>query len=93
MHCASILLGWGASCVDMVERLMRHVGRIKWFDENRGYGIVRESAGREFPVRYADIEGEGYKSLSEGEQIEFDIYDDAGGVRACRVRKLPAADD
>ena len=71
---------------------MRQTGIVKWFDDNRGCGIIRASGGRELPVRYADIEGEGYKSLAEGERVEFDISDDAGGTRALRVRGLPAGD-
>ena len=66
---------------------MRYSGKVKWFDENRGYGIIRESAGRELPVRYADIEGEGYRSLAEGDRVEFDIIKDAGGTRASSVRR------
>jgi CspA family cold shock protein len=71
---------------------VRHSGRVKWFDENRGYGIIRGSEGGEFPVRYADIEEEGYKSLAEGERVEFEIIDDNGGMRAIRVNRLPAGD-
>ena len=58
-----------------------------------GVGIIRDASGREMPVRYADIDEEGYKSLSEGEQVEFDISDSAGGIRARRVRRLPVDDD
>ena len=73
--------------------LVRHKGRVKWFDDNRGVGIIRDASGRELPVRYADIDEEGYRSLSEGERVEFDINDDAGGIRAHRVRRLSVDDD
>jgi CspA family cold shock protein len=71
---------------------MRHSGKVKWFDDNRGCGIIRAAGGREFPVRYADIEGEGYKSLAEGERVEFDILNVDGRARAIRVRRRPAGD-
>jgi CspA family cold shock protein len=77
----------------MVVVFLRHNGRVKWFDENRGFGIIRESSGRELPVRYTDIEGEGYQSLAEGEPVEFHIINDAGVIRAIRVRRLHASGD
>lgn len=72
---------------------MRYTGRVKWFDENRGTGIIRGASGRELPVHYADIDEEGYRSLSEGEAVEFDVETDAGGIRAARVRRLPSGRD
>jgi len=66
---------------------------VKWFDENRGYGMIRESTGRELPVCYEDIEGEGYKSVAEGEAVEFSVIKDAKGMRACRVRRMPSGDE
>jgi CspA family cold shock protein len=73
--------------------IVRRKGRVKWFDENRGVGIIRDGSGRELPVRYADIDEEGYRSLAEGERVEFDIEEDAGGIRARCVRRLPVDDD
>ena len=67
---------------------LRTTGRVKWFDENRGFGIIKERLGREVTVHYSDIEGEGYRSLSEGDRVEFDVAKSSGGLRAVKIRRL-----
>lgn len=62
-------------------------GMVKWFDENRGCGIIRTGLGQDVSVRYPDIEGEGYRSLSEGEHVEFELVQQSGNIRAIRVRR------
>ena len=62
-------------------------GRVKWFDENKGCGIIRTDQGQDAAVRYPDIEGEGYRSLSEGERVEFELIQQSGTVRAIRIRR------
>ncbi len=67
---------------------MRITGKVKWFDENKGLGIIKENSGREVTVHYSDIEGEGYRSLSEGDRVEFETVESSGGFRAIKVRRL-----
>jgi CspA family cold shock protein len=64
-------------------------GKVKWFNESRGYGFIRrETGGNEIYVHYSDIEGEGFRTLSEGEVVEFDLSDGERGLEARNVRKL-----
>ena len=64
-------------------------GKVKWFNENRGYGFIRrETGGNEIYVHYSHIAGEGFRTLSEGELIEFDISEGERGPEARNVRKM-----
>jgi CspA family cold shock protein len=64
-------------------------GRVKWFNENRGYGFIRrDEGGNEVYVHYSHIEGEGFRTLSEGELVEFDISEGERGPEARNVRKM-----
>jgi len=64
-------------------------GRVKWFDENRGVGVIKlNNGGKEVTVHYRDILGDGFKVLDEGEEVELGIEESAGRVRAIRVRKI-----
>ena len=64
-------------------------GKVKWFNENRGYGFIRrETGGREIYVHYSDIVGEGFRTLSEGELVEFDLSDGERGLEARNVRRI-----
>ena len=66
-------------------------GTVKWFDENRGCGTIRTDQGQDASVHYPDIEGEGYRSLSEGERVEFELIQQSGSLRAVRIRRTGAA--
>jgi CspA family cold shock protein len=62
---------------------------VKWFNENRGYGFIRrETGGNEIYVHYSGIAGEGFRTLSEGELVEFDLSDSERGLEAKNVRKI-----
>ena len=64
-------------------------GKVKWFNENRGYGLIhRETGGNEIYVHYSDIEGEGFRTLSEGELVDFDLSDGERGLEARNVRRI-----
>ena len=68
---------------------MPECGKVKWFNENRGYGFIRhESGGNEIYVHYSHIAGEGFRTLSEGEIVEFDLYEGERGLEARNVRKV-----
>ena len=68
---------------------MRRKGRVQWFNENKGYGCIRqESDGQNIYVHYSDIEGEGFRTLNEGETVEYDLAQGPKRLRAIRVRKL-----
>jgi CspA family cold shock protein len=63
-------------------------GRVKWFNENRGYGFITQENGRDVFVHFSAIEGEGFKTLAEGEEVEFEVIESEKGLQAAKVVKL-----
>jgi CspA family cold shock protein len=63
----------------------QHKGVIKWFNNAKGYGFVGREDAPDLFVHYTAIQREGYKSLREGDEIEFDIVDGAKGPQADQV--------
>ncbi|MEA3403617.1 MAG: cold-shock protein [Armatimonadota bacterium] len=70
-------------------------GTVKWFDDAKGYGFIEREDGEDVFVHYSAIVGEGYKTLTEGSEVEFDVEDDPKGPRAANVivTKAAPADD
>ncbi len=64
------------------------VGRIKWFNDAKGYGFIETEDGQDIFVHFSAINGEGFKSLREGEQVEFEVVQDEKGPKASNVTKL-----
>ena len=63
-------------------------GKVKWFNESKGYGFIEpEGGGRDVFVHYSAIQGEGYKTLSEGQPVEFEIIQGDKGPQASNVLK------
>lgn len=60
-------------------------GKVKWSNEIKGAGVIRDADGGEHPVRFSDILGDGFRTLAEGETVEFEVE---AGRRAHRVRRL-----
>jgi cold shock protein len=63
-------------------------GRVKWFNDKKGYGFIADDNGKELFVHHSSIEGEGFKSLEEGERVSFEEERGAKGPQATKVRKL-----
>ncbi len=63
-------------------------GKIKWFDNKKGYGFIVPENGKEVFVHHTAIKAEGYRSLAEGEEVEFDIVQGPKGEQAANVVKL-----
>jgi CspA family cold shock protein len=63
-------------------------GRVKWFNDKKGYGFIEADSGKELFVHHSSIEGSGFKSLQEGERVSFEEESGAKGPQAVKVRKL-----
>jgi CspA family cold shock protein len=64
-------------------------GKVKWFNSSKGYGFIQsEEVGKDVFVHYSVIEGDGYKSLTEGETVEFEITEGPKGPQATKVVKV-----
>ena len=63
-------------------------GSVKWFSDQKGYGFITPENGNDVFVHHSAIQGEGYKSLAEGQQVEFEITKGPKGEQATKVVKL-----
>ena len=62
-------------------------GTVKWFNEAKGFGFIQQEGGEDVFVHYSAISGDGFKTLAEGERLEFEIVQGPKGLQAANVRK------
>lgn len=63
-------------------------GTVKWFNNQKGYGFISDEEGKDIFVHYSGLNMEGFKTLDEGQQVEFDVVEGAKGPQATNVTKL-----
>lgn len=63
-------------------------GRVKWFDDKKGYGFIETTDQGDVFVHYSAIDGQGFRSLSGGDRVSFDVESGQKGLQALKVHKL-----
>ena len=63
-------------------------GKVKWFSNQKGYGFITPESGKDVFVHHSAIQGDGYKTLNEGQEVEFEIETGPKGKQASKVVKL-----
>jgi CspA family cold shock protein len=63
-------------------------GTVKWFNEAKGFGFITQENGEDVFVHFSAIQGEGFKTLAEGEKLEFDVTKGPKGLQASNVRRI-----
>ena len=69
---------------------MRVQGTVKWFNDAKGYGFIERPDGADVFVHYSAIQGSGFRSLNEGQSVEFDVVDGPKGKQAANVTPVQA---
>lgn len=67
---------------------MRSKGKVKWFNDQRGYGFIEQPDGQDIFVHHSAIQGQGFKTLSEGQEVEFEVVQGPKGLQAANVTAL-----
>jgi cold shock protein len=63
-------------------------GKVKWFNDSKGFGFIEQNGDKDLFVHHSAIQGDGFKSLAEGDRVSFDVGKGAKGPTAENVRKL-----
>jgi len=69
-------------------RMMKAIGKVKWFNNAKGYGFIEQPGEQDIFVHYSSIGGEGYKTLIQGQEVEFEVTDGPKGPQAENVNKV-----
>lgn len=67
---------------------MRFTGKVKWFNESKGYGFIQQDEGADVFVHYTNIVGQGFRTLKENDEVEFEVNEGPKGLQAVNVEKI-----
>jgi CspA family cold shock protein len=67
---------------------MRFMGKVKWFNESKGYGFIQRDDGNDVFVHYSNILGKGFRTLKENDEVEFEVNEGPKGLQAMNVEKV-----
>ncbi|MFH1703385.1 MAG: cold-shock protein [Nitrospirota bacterium] len=63
-------------------------GTVKWFNESKGFGFITQEGGKDVFAHYSEIEGDGFKTLAEGDLVSFEVVEGDKGLKASKIIKL-----
>ena len=85
---AALLLSGEAPTAQSRGEDMREQGTVKWFNSSKGFGFIQRQSGEDVFVHFSAIQGDGYKSLNDGQAVEFEVTKGPKGLQAANVTAL-----
>lgn len=76
------------SCMNLIFGGIDLKGKVKWFNESKGFGFIEQDNGKDVFVHYSAIEGSGFRTLAEGDEVEFEVVESPKGLQASKVNKV-----
>jgi len=73
---------------EIIRMATRVTGKVKWFDAKKGYGFIEHDGGKDVFVHFSSINGDGFRTLEDGEKVEFDLTDGSKGLQAQNVVRV-----
>jgi len=67
---------------------MKETGKVKWFNDSKGFGFITRESGPDVFVHHSAIQGDGFRSLAEDQEVEFEVVQGAKGLQAQNVKKV-----